>query len=234
MIKLNWIIILAILVLSVFLYINNSEHFGAIDTINPEAVRNISSVYNTDNLTATNITSSGKLQSDGITVFKNGTHFPYTDGKNYIRGPTQVDGQMELNNKTIFNNEITVSNINIPGAYISKSDVSPNALNVTYGDGSGWRMNFKKWDGNTFASLYDNGTFCLGNTCINEAELKNLKVAARRMYSQQDTNNDSYDVFNFQGMVVPNLNCHGNQNKLVENLGCWFHQGPDGRHINLK
>ena len=61
MIKLNLIIILAIIVLLVFLYMNNSEHFGAIDTINPEAVKNISSVYNTDNLTATNITASNSL-----------------------------------------------------------------------------------------------------------------------------------------------------------------------------
>ena len=63
MIKLNWIIILAIIILLVFLYVNNSEHFGATDTINPEAVRNISSVYNTDNLTATNITASNNLTS---------------------------------------------------------------------------------------------------------------------------------------------------------------------------
>ena len=64
-------IILTIFVLLVFLYLNNSEHFGATDTINPEAVRNISSVYNTDNLTATNIIASKTLTSPYITSTDN-------------------------------------------------------------------------------------------------------------------------------------------------------------------
>ncbi len=41
MLKLNLFMILAIIVLFVLLYINNEEHFGATDTLNPEAVRNI-------------------------------------------------------------------------------------------------------------------------------------------------------------------------------------------------
>ena len=66
MIKLNWIVILTILVLSVLLYINNSEHFaGALTTQNAEAVANISSMVNSGNLTATNITASNSLVVPG-------------------------------------------------------------------------------------------------------------------------------------------------------------------------
>ncbi len=54
--------ILIIIILFALLYLNNKEHFGATtDTLNFEAVRNLSSLYNTNNLSATNITASNKL-----------------------------------------------------------------------------------------------------------------------------------------------------------------------------
>ena len=60
-----------------------------------EAIQNIASVYNKDNLTATNINATGGLNSTGTTHFTGyGTDswLPYTDGHNYIRGPTHLDG----------------------------------------------------------------------------------------------------------------------------------------------
>ena len=108
MLKINLFIILTIIVLFVLLYINNSEHFGATDTLNPEAVRNISSVYNTDNLTATNIRATQKLN--------------ISDNVSFVKGTE-----------------------------------SPDMLDIFMGDGTGWGVNFKKYDNTTVARIQDNG-----------------------------------------------------------------------------
>ncbi len=67
---------MAIIVLTVLLYINNSEHFGAIDTLNPEAVQNISSLYNTNDLSATKIRATSELQIGNNTILKEGASIP--------------------------------------------------------------------------------------------------------------------------------------------------------------
>jgi len=75
-----------------------------------EAIQSIASVYNKDNLTATNINATGGLNSTGTTHFTGyGTDswFPFTDGHNYIRGPTHLDGPI-------------VSNINVTGSIDAK------------------------------------------------------------------------------------------------------------------
>ncbi len=73
MFKIKLILIISILVLFMFLYYNNKEKFGgsvtnpAITSLNTEAVTNISSVYNANDLRATNITASNKLSvNNGI------------------------------------------------------------------------------------------------------------------------------------------------------------------------
>ena len=79
MIKLNWILILAIIILLVLLYLNNKEHFGgsiASQTLNTEAVQNISSLYNTNDLSATNLKASNTLKVGNNTIIKDGASIP--------------------------------------------------------------------------------------------------------------------------------------------------------------
>jgi hypothetical protein len=92
-------IIIGIIVIF-FLY-NRSEDFAP----STESVNIISSLYNAANLTATNIKVTGDISSTGTTHFTGmgtDTWFPFTDGKNYIRGPLQID------ETTTYEKDITV------------------------------------------------------------------------------------------------------------------------------
>ena len=72
MIKLNWMIILGIVLLLVFLYINNSEHFaGALTVQNAEAVANISSMVNSGNLRVSNLEVTNNTTGNNLTINKN-------------------------------------------------------------------------------------------------------------------------------------------------------------------
>ena len=178
----NWNILIGVLVIVlVFAYFRNCSEGFAVS--NDEAIANVAALYNKDNMSVTNLTTTGAFNSR----FKNDTWIPHTDGINYIRGPTRLEGATTFTQPATFeqsatfkqpiklDKHITTPMLDLPGAQLSQSDKSPNALNIQYGDGTGWRANFKKWDGTTFASIYDNGTLCLGNTCINEDHLKMLR-----------------------------------------------------------
>jgi len=56
--KIDWIIIIGVIVVLYFIYQNNK--FEGFDTTN-EAIQNVSSLYNNQNMTITNITSTGKI-----------------------------------------------------------------------------------------------------------------------------------------------------------------------------
>jgi hypothetical protein len=100
---------------------------------NTGAFANTGNITNTGTLTSTgNITTQGTLNSTGIAnvgaVYTKGgtnaanynTHFPYSDGKNYIRGPTIVDGDITVNGR-----------INIGNFYIAPWGDNPNYLGIT-------------------------------------------------------------------------------------------------------
>jgi hypothetical protein len=82
MIKLNWIVILAIIVLLVLLYLNNKEHFAgsssstSSSTLNTEAIQNISSLYNTNDLSATNLKAQNTLKVGNNTIITDGESIP--------------------------------------------------------------------------------------------------------------------------------------------------------------
>ena len=156
----------------------------------------------------------------------NDTWFPYTDGKNYIRGGLQIDNG--AGNKTTLNGPLNVTGSTTIGSTTSQSNTfnvvgtagissdaaiggrlnvtsnissggnisgggvsfvsglkSPDSSLVTFGDGSGWRLNFGHGSPPSFSSsvsIFDNGqikiggagNFCIGSTCINETHLKML------------------------------------------------------------
>ncbi len=70
MYKLNLALILVITILLVLLYLNNSEHFGGsvANLTNEEALRNIASLYNSGNLTASNVNATDNLNAKKINV----------------------------------------------------------------------------------------------------------------------------------------------------------------------
>ena len=95
---------------------NNEAVFNnikATDNINVAGNTNLKTLSVSDNSTVNNLNVTGNsvitgnLDVSGKTIFKNQvnfkgagidmqTHFPHTDGKNYIRGTTQVDGNLNI------------------------------------------------------------------------------------------------------------------------------------------
>jgi hypothetical protein len=113
--KTKHIIIGLIIVLVVLFFVQKKEHAGSTQALSNEAVQNIAKVYadttgtatfNNTKATGTSdfniIRGYGEATFNGNTTFKSSvkdapTHFPYSDGKNYIRGPTQIDGDTTIN-----------------------------------------------------------------------------------------------------------------------------------------
>jgi hypothetical protein len=90
----------------------------------------------------------GNFETTGSTnLFKstqgNQTWFPFTDGKNYIRGDTIIDGNTEL------------SGVKTP-LLIKKGAESPDNTKIQFGDGTGWRLRFQKDDANPIMDIVDN------------------------------------------------------------------------------
>lgn len=229
----NWNILIALLVIVlVFAYFGNcSEGFGGtINLDNKEAIQNIASVYNKDNITVTNLNAntarinkflkSNNADSAGVEFLHDnesqgiglGFNTIYAAGSNPdVNLGLKAKGKgVILLNSNVTAGKITTPLLDLPGAQLSQSDKSPNALNIQYGDGTGWRANFKKWDGNTFASIVDNGSLCLGNTCINEAQLADL------------LNNTVKYTHEFWIRSKNNRNMSDDQNRI------WLRDGNDG------
>ena len=109
-------IIIGLLILMIVLFLmQNKEHAGSTASVklSNEAIQNIATVYaNTDgtatfnNIKATGTaTIGGNAYFGGVTQFHSsvkdrGTFFPWTDGRNYIRGMTNIDGESNLSGPT--------------------------------------------------------------------------------------------------------------------------------------
>ena len=113
-----WIITIILILLIIYLRSRNSENFTTALSAT-EAVQNLTSLYNNGTLTATNILATGNISA---------------------------------------NNSMT-----IPGAFgMYKSALpSPNAGDINWGDGTGWKLNMGK-PGNPSMQVYDNGNVQIG------------------------------------------------------------------------
>ncbi len=199
MYKFNWIIILVIIILLVLLYLNNSEHFSG--TLNTEAIKTIASVYNTDNLTATNITASNNLtanngslvtgDNDKLRIYtkkdlndkgflwfnKDGMLGYAPDGANsswYF----DKDGNLAAKNLTA-NNGSLVTGDNDKLRIYTKKDANDKGFLWFNKDGN---MGYAPDGSNSLWSINYNKTnqnnfaeLCLNGTCINHDHLKMLK-----------------------------------------------------------
>ena len=87
----NWNILITVLVIVlIFAYFRNCTEGFAIN--NDEAIANVASLYNKDNMTVTNLSTTGSLNSNGTNTFKRGILVTDTDpgtliGKNYGNDP---------------------------------------------------------------------------------------------------------------------------------------------------
>jgi hypothetical protein len=174
-------VILTVMVLGYKYFFNFTENFDIITPLSNEAIQNIASVYNANNLTATNITVTGALTGGtakitGASQFGN-SWFPHTDGKNYIRGPLQIDGATNVASN------MTVSGLTVGGLKVSPGAVSPYSAFLDFGDGTGWKLRARNNKGTTLVDLDDNGSMNVaGQLCIGGICLKNnggkLEVSA--------------------------------------------------------
>lgn len=140
------IILIGILIIN---YKLNSQYYETFDAqskegfTNDEAIANIASIYNTGDMKVTNLTTTDMLKSGNITVFKGGgqyankadTHFPWTDGKNYIRGETVLDGKLTHNGDLTQNGVMTTNGLTNNGTTILKGNVIIDG-NLTVKNGS--------------------------------------------------------------------------------------------------
>jgi hypothetical protein len=126
----KYIIIGLLIILVVLFLMQKKEHAGSTQALSNEAVQNIAKVYadtngtatfnnikNTGDATFNGIKNTGTLTTNGeasfasVTNLKGGgkgdiqTHLPFWDGKNYIRGPTQIDGDTTINGNFNINNK---------------------------------------------------------------------------------------------------------------------------------
>ncbi len=187
MIKLNWVVILVIIALLILLYINNSEHFaGALTIQNTEAVANISSIVNSGNLTATNITASNSLvvpgnnkitlsAADGnkMTIDATSGKLPFfinngIDMGCYDSWRISNNGDARFNGKTVFG---STSTFNGPVSFAG-------ATSTPAGSGD-MKTHFPNVDGNNYirGNTYVAGNMYLGGNVISQ----NLPVSTAKI-----------------------------------------------------
>lgn len=98
MINRDLIIFLVIIFLIVFVDMFFNKR--TIEGLSNEAIQNIASIYNKDNMIVTNLitTREAKFKPGKGVDGSLSTHFPWPgDNRNYIRGETQIDGSLVLN-----------------------------------------------------------------------------------------------------------------------------------------
>jgi hypothetical protein len=151
-------IIIGLIILMVVLFLmQKKEHAGSTQALSNEAVQNIAKVYadttgtatfNNTKATGTSdfniIRGYGEATFNSTSTFKGGkgdiggTHFPWWDGTNFIRGPTQIDGLVKMNKGFTAlspNNQYELKITDDGNLVISKSDgtlkwASNNTANI--------------------------------------------------------------------------------------------------------
>ena len=158
-------LILAIIVI-VFLWTlqkNKNEHLDT-SPLSNEAIQSIASVYNKDNLTATNINATNSLNGYNV----NGQ---YVNAALTINAGVDVNAGKDLNAKgTITGQNINATNLT--ATTLTGQNVNGQYVNAALTINAGVDINAGK-DVNA-VNMVRCRTFCIGNTCIDESKLKRL------------------------------------------------------------
>ena len=237
----NWniIMVLLIIVLAIAYYCNNYEGFaGSLDAKNAEAIANVASIYNKDEVKVTNVSTNNLKVNGTMTLKTDKWHTSLEDGrarllfmpneKTYFGAEKGYEWR-DNNDKAIMNlsntGELKVTNGSrfTGDRHWFQDAEGKGRLRV----GAAWGIPgiYSEDGGNDLILGSATGivrmgppgapqTLCIGNTCINERELANLKIAARRIYSD-----NGQDVIALEGMKMPIGDCHGFKWKNL-NGGC--------------
>jgi hypothetical protein len=168
------LIVIIIGIIIIFFLYNRSEGF----VTNTEAIQNIASLYNTGNLTGTNITATGDIK---------GLDLSTRDIKaRFIEAGVDVDAKRNMNvgSNITAGNDITAPNIiatnkitttgDIKGLDLSTRDIKARFIEAGVDVDAKRNMNVGAniTAGNDITAKH---WICINNTCINEDNLKNMK-----------------------------------------------------------
>jgi len=151
--QLNILFLIIIILIFYIIKIKNIEKFAVADDVKEEinkvyqadldAIRNLSAIASKlqaggvtvpGNLTVTdNTTSNGFITTKGIR--SNETWFPYSDGNNYIRGNTILDGSLTHNGSSNVTGVLTAGNVAV-GAHEIQLQYNGKAHYVIINDGN--------------------------------------------------------------------------------------------------
>jgi len=200
-------IIIIIVILLIFLYVKNDvENFT-----NDEAIQNVASLYNSSMATVTNLKATGNVTVDGGLTAGNyvytkgnatgGTHFPWTDGNNYITsnnnilrgGPTTVQGDLNVSGGISAGNYLHTDSVNVTGntnigsltthgTATMNADINSNATTNLKGNVNiGGKTKFRTMNGIRIEdgwSSYSQGGVPNINECANICMTKNDALGA--------------------------------------------------------
>jgi hypothetical protein len=165
-------ILVVIYIFKITYYGSKKEHMA--DTVTPaslsnEAIQNIASVYKDKDMKVTKITAGQVFANGGGNNKWGGTHFPWDDGMNYIRGNTEIRGDtLTVAAKLNAGSDATVA-----------GDLRVNGLltaeKISYGDD---KFIFIKYgDGAHQMGVWDNKANTVSPLTIHNANLVNGAVA---------------------------------------------------------
>lgn len=136
----NIITIIILLVMTLMIFLTCEKKHVQENFSSDEAIQNIASLYNQANLTVTNFTSTGNTTLKGNA--SGATHFPYTDGNNYLTsnnnilrgGPTTIQGNLNVDNAAIIKGSLSAGTANFNGP----SDVGGTCFNCAGTDSANY------------------------------------------------------------------------------------------------
>jgi hypothetical protein len=192
-------IICLILLFALILYCKRSFVENMAD-LTPEAVQNVASVYNKDNLTATNINATGSVKVGSSALISGGGDRLQVYKDNNGKAPYLYFNS--AGNLGSWDGSASNWQINSDGNVDFAQNITKRGANLVLGDGQNkWiihtpndnrrSMWIARYDGNDWnwgnsVRLNGNG-LCIGSTCVNETHLKMLNgdtyVSAKPMHN---------------------------------------------------
>lgn len=158
--EVDWLIIFGVIILLCLLYGNIFEGFET-TTANPtsEALQNIASVYNNQNMIVTNLNTTGKLTGNEISANTVGVNGIINTNTLDVKENATINGNTIVNGKINTNSPVWGDLIQIK-AFGTNSLIEwpapANGIVIVYASNSNIQFGIKK-DGKEILKLYNNG-----------------------------------------------------------------------------
>jgi cytoskeletal protein CcmA (bactofilin family) len=126
--------------------------------ISGEAVQNVGSIYNSDQMTIKNLTSTSTLTANNQTVTGSSTLANATvNGPLAVSGPVTFGGTVTANSNMNVTQNLSANKLSVGGITMIPGSASPIGVKVMIGDGTGWQYQFCKNTGDPVVTITDNG-----------------------------------------------------------------------------